>query len=115
MHRLYKVRGIESGQLGRFFFTNGVSQWLNKTDADSTLGSVGVRSNGETDPYFAILEFDSIDANIPLPENYDITGTWQAPKPNRIIMSEEAKRMMEQKQAAASPVAEKPARKRTGA
>lgn len=81
IHKLYKVKGNNDGQFGKFRFRGGQSEWLNKRDADHAIASgVGVRCMGDCAPYYAVLEVDGDAAGIPLPENYAVSGRWEKPK-----------------------------------
>lgn len=93
IHRLYKVR-IDRGDgiYGRFDCVNGMSKWLNKRDADALIASsIGNRSNGETEPYYAVLEIEADAAYAPLPENCAYGQQWNLPK-GKLLLSTEAER-----------------------
>lgn len=62
--KLYKVLhslGAEgTGVFGRLRFTDGVSPWVNKVDADQSIAcGVAQRCAGPVGPYFAVAENDS--------------------------------------------------------
>lgn len=93
-HRLYKVWiGRGDGVYARFLCKNNLSQWLSKVDADACIASgIGVRKNGPSAPYYAILDIEAVSGDIPRPENAVIYGAWRWPSNGVLILSTEAKR-----------------------